>query len=563
MAIYGTAFWLYFSGSSASKRQDHTARDLNGGEVTPRRRLVPALESNAKLDQHLKSSLVSLARLRGYVEKGATVSINSAKPALYASPTGDAKHVVVTDVGSRTLPSPSGSLREKAMPRAAPLATSEGVELPKRSLEVPSAAMRGVDTAALSLERVVASLLKLARLPTKELQHALNYNMDSANAEGGDIFGLQKLRQGQCSVRSASTVPGFDMAIEDWLPPRLPPIAAADFRSRSNAGASMGVKKGGGDGSTAGRSGNEKGRAMVWYEHLSKAGGTSFCKLAMKNMARREVPSYYCMPSEPGNPDARVGQWSNEKLGNYFYQKGHTLVSNEWEPFPLERFAMNGIRMPGGSVTTVKDSTTHFPNLIFVTTLREPLNRLVSAYRFWGVLHNQNPTKPPLTRWLRNMEGRARNDARSPRGIGKGVGTGRDFIAQVGRPNFATWKFSGGRLEVPKEKEKPFPWTESAETEQRWVPAFKTAVRTLAHFDLAIPMEELSNHTEPLGSLLGWSHFESTQFVPSGRIVNNDALAELPTQAYQQLWDDNKLDMVLYNWVRATYLARIHCLEKQ
>ena len=72
-------------------------------------------------------------------------------------------------------------------------------------------------------------------------------------------------------------------------------------------------------------------------------------------------------------------------------------------------------------------------------------------------------------------------------------------------------------------------------------------------------MEELSNHTEPLGSLLGWTHFESTQFVPSGRIVNNDALAELPTQAYQQLWDDNKLDMVLYNWARATYLARIYC----
>ena len=118
MAIYGTAFWLYFSGSSASKKQDHTSRDLSGGEVvTPRRRLVPALENNAKLDQHLESSLVSLARLRGYVEKGATVPINSAKPALHASPTGDAKHVVVTDVGSRTLPSPPGSLREKAMPR--------------------------------------------------------------------------------------------------------------------------------------------------------------------------------------------------------------------------------------------------------------------------------------------------------------------------------------------------------------------------------------------------------------------------------------------------------------
>ena len=104
-------------------------------------------------------------------------------------------------------------------------------------------------------------------------------------------------------------------------------------------------------------------------------------------------------------------------------------MSNEWEPFPLQRldFQRGGGGGGGGSSGGGEGAL----ELVLVTTLREPLNRLVSAYRFWGVLHNQNPTKPPLERWLRNMEGRARNDAASPRGMGKGVGTGRDFIAQV------------------------------------------------------------------------------------------------------------------------------------
>ena len=92
-----------------------------------------------------------------------------------------------------------------------------------------------------------------------------------------------------------------------------------------------------------------------------------------------------------------------------------------------------------------------------------------------------------------------------------------------------------------------------------WAAPFEAAVRTLSRFDLAIPMEELSAHTAPLAELLGWRNFETTQFVPSGKVINNDAVAELAPAEYLQLWDDNKLDMVLYHWIRAVYLARIHC----
>jgi len=255
-------------------------------------------------------------------------------------------------------------------------------------------------------------------------------------------------------------------------------------------------------------------------------------------MKRKEIPAYYCMPSEPGMPDARVGQWTNDKLGAYLARTGEVLVSNEWEPFPLMRLELQSPTTP--------------LNLVFVTSIREPLNRLLSAYRFWGVLHNPSTTKPPAKRWLKNMEARALADSKSPRGMGKGVGTGRDFIARVGMPNFATWKFSGGGLPVLSS-------IDDTPSEQ-WSGHFEVAVKTLSMFDLVIPMELLSKHPEPLGELLGWKDFSETHVVPSGKVVNNDAATELgDEETLQKMWAANKLDMVLYAWVKAVYLARINC----
>jgi len=109
----------------------------------------------------------------------------------------------------------------------------------------------------------------------------------------GDLFGLTGLSQGVCPAKNKL----------EWLPPRPSAKPGEVFRARAP-------------------------NSMVWYEHLSKAGGTSFCKLAQKNMKRPEVPSYYCMPSMPEEGeqfkfDARVGQWDNGKLVGYFQNKGH------------------------------------------------------------------------------------------------------------------------------------------------------------------------------------------------------------------------------------------------
>lgn len=350
-----------------------------------------------------------------------------------------------------------------------------------------------------TVEGAAAWVAALGGLASTELRRQLD-------PEGADAFGLKELEVGTCPDRPV-----------EWLPPRPPSTTSAVFRQRV-----------------------PDRPTMVWYEHLSKAGGTSFCKLARTNMPRKEVPSYYCMPSEPGMPDARVGQWTNAKLETYFAEKAHRLVSNEWEAFPRERLQLQP--------TSEVDANTRDLHLVFVSNIREPLNRLLSAYNFWGVLHNPSSVKPTFDKWVKNMENRAARDERSPRGMGKGPGTGQDFIAQVGRPNFACWKFSSGKMPIDLDADQP-------ESLRR----LSEAVQTAARFDLVVPMELLSDHTEPLAELLGWTDFSQTHVVPSGKVVNNDAKDKLSPENYDLLWNQNRYDMLLYTWLKAVFLIRVNC----
>ena len=70
-------------------------------------------------------------------------------------------------------------------------------------------------------------------------------------------LGARKLKTADCDLEP-------DKNKREWLPPRPSTKPGEVFRARAP-------------------------NSMVWYEHLSKAGGTSFCKLAQKNMKRPEV----------------------------------------------------------------------------------------------------------------------------------------------------------------------------------------------------------------------------------------------------------------------------------
>ena len=196
-------------------------------------------------------------------------------------------------------------------------------------------------------------------------------------------------------------------------------------------------------------------------------------------MEKKIVPHYYCMPSKPKMPDARVGSWPVQELEDYFVAKPHRIVSNEWEPFNLEylpKFA---------------PETNSKVQLVFVTSIRNPINRLLSAHKFWGILHNGAEVKPTLEQWLTRYARRAKRWK---------VLSG-DFTANVGRFNFGVWKFSGGALPLSEANLAAETMLDGAKTndeaatisydkfekflltKDQWLKPFETAVRTLSNFE--------------------------------------------------------------------------------
>jgi hypothetical protein len=341
-------------------------------------------------------------------------------------------------------------------------------------------------TQSASIEQILDFLLKLARMQTPQLREALDTS---------DRFQLKSLAN-NCPFSADTIIP--------WLPARTPPEAAESFRKK------------------------EKG-VILWYDHLSKAGGTSFCKLAQTNMKRNEVPRYYCMPRDGKLVDGRVGLWSNQKLSDYISKHSHRLVSNEWQPFPPER-----LEYPSNK-------------LLFVTTIRDPLNRLLSAHRFWT---RERKRKPTLSKWISNKHQVSREKSPSAPGI----------ALHVARYNFITWKFSNGTMplsEAANKNDLPPPGL-SYKDEKLWRAPFEMAVRTLSKFDLVLITEEMTTHPEPIKSVLGWTNLDKVQVVSSGKVMNSDT-ASLSKEEYDVLWDANRWDIILYYWMKAVYLTRIQC----
>jgi Sulfotransferase family len=336
-------------------------------------------------------------------------------------------------------------------------------------------------------------LVDLARLPTTDLRTKLYVD---------DVFQLAILDTDSDTCPFSSSPP--------WFPPARPrPLftAAVDLHNTSSR------------------------RRLLWYEHLSKAGGTSFCKLAQINMKKDEVPPYYCMPRDGALPDGRVGLWSNTKLLKY--RADHPsirIVSNEWQPFPPERWEL-------------KDQ------LFFVTTLRDPLDRLMSAYHFWGILHNQEAVKPTFEEWLERK--RKRSVDKTPQDMGNAI--------HIGRYNFAVWKFSNGTM-PQGHFAATMPLGITKEEEHLWRAPFLMAAETLSNFDLVLILELISSHSSKvITKSIGWTELEKNHVVPSGKVENNHASGALPKDVYDALWEANRFDMILYLWIKAVHITKSRC----
>ena len=406
-------------------------------------------------------------------------------------------------------------------------------------------------SAASSTDQIVEVLLKLAQMSPSDLRAIFDSDEDTTNHKN-DPFYLNSLERGLC--------PWMNMNINDqnrfkdqkntieikWLPRKTLSQPSEWFKNRDQQN----------------HHNNDIPPVAIYYEHLSKAGGTSFCKLAQSNMPRIEVPRYYCMPSAPDNPDARVGSWTKAQLVEYFKTKEHRIVSNEWEPFNTNFLSLqptSEIEVRNLSSSKQRDIT-----LLFITSIRHPINRLLSAYKFWGILHNGQKVHPTLAQFIERNGRRAnRWKIMSP-----------DFAGNVARFNFATWKFSGGTLpvtQVQMDAEKILSeeslrdggaskfYSLDEKSDYSWKESFEQAIRVLAKFDLVIPMELLSTHPSPVIDILGWKDFDKSHIVPSGKVLNNDASSQLSNEQNEALWNGNTLDMIIYYWTRAVYLTRLHC----
>jgi len=146
--------------------------------------------------------------------------------------------------GTESLPESSGKVASKAIDAAS------GSIKDVTKIEQP-----GEEEEKDSNYPFVDFLLKLAQLPTLELQNKLEESQE-------DIFQIKSLLE-SCPFTDNNNYP-------IWVPPLPPP--------------------------------KKKQPVFVWYEHISKAGGTSFCKVVGDNMKRSEIPPYYCMPQDPKVP---------------------------------------------------------------------------------------------------------------------------------------------------------------------------------------------------------------------------------------------------------------------
>jgi len=395
-----------------------------------------------------------------------------------------------------------------------------------------------------SIDTVIRYLNKLADMSPTEAWHY--FGMEDSTY-GNDPFSLKELESGICPTTQI-----------DWLPAR--PYNSNEIATKYKQ--MMQTHRKGGRRRSQAEQYNVEDEVVIWYEHLSKAGGTTFCGLVNSNMLHWQVPRYHCMPKRDDRVDGRVGTWTNEYLVEYLREERYNMVASEWDSFNLSKLQLSRRQLDG---SIPKENLEPIgPSLLFLTTLRDPCDRLLSAYTFFAVTTTEgkreanNKSPPTFRKWINTNMGRAASyvvdDIESRKGL----------RSNTARANHIVWRFSGGALtnEVPLKQ-------------SDWKASFETAIKVLSQQDLILPMDLMSDDLgkKALQDLLGWNKFEvggrmrrkSTEDAKNGHVVtmggikNSDARNHFSKEEFQKLWEENWLDNILYLWSRAVFLARLHC----
>jgi hypothetical protein len=215
-----------------------------------------------------------------------------------------------------------------------------------------------------SIDGVVEILMDLAQKAPSDLWNVFGMDASSSSDHGVDPFQLQALEKGECPWSSTDELP-------HWLPlrPLNSQSLSETYKSTNQSPDSKRNEKVHKEESAY----DPSNHVIVWYEHISKSGGTTFCALANRNMLPSSVPKYHCMPSKGEKRDGRVGTWGNDELMEYSRSNQHNIVANEWDSFPIDKLQFSG---RGDDTADEKDG----PRLLFVTTLRDPADRLLCEF---------------------------------------------------------------------------------------------------------------------------------------------------------------------------------------
>jgi hypothetical protein len=269
---------------------------------------------------------------------------------------------------------------------------------------------------------------------------------------------------------------------------------------------------------------------FIFFQHLRKAGGTHFCTLAKKNLPKKALSSYYCMP-DMGWKEHGAGylhHYSNQDIIDNMKKSGYRIAGNEWDQFRLGA-----------------DSFFDLPAL-FATSFRSPLDRAVSQFRF-ECLEGRGCHFDTIEKFWK-----ARGDLK----------------------NVYTWTFSDHRGRLNK----AYHGTTSEQIEER-VFMLKSALDTVAQFHLVLDMEWLEYAAPLVQKVLGFDETkelthrvrphigqakregENENKMGSASIAkaSYDAKEYLEPSQYIKMSSDLALDEVLTDAARRMFLERLVC----
>ena len=263
----------------------------------------------------------------------------------------------------------------------------------------------------------------------------------------------------------------------------------------------------------------------IFYQHLRKAGGTGFCQLATDNLGKHRVPSYYCMIDNRGS--LATPPWNDPAYTtSQLKQRGYRITSNEWDVFYESMF--------------------EWPGALFATTIRDPIDRIYSQYRFEHLERRDGSSDE------KRVSAREYYNSMKSWTMGANYyiktfeGSPDSRIAEAGTSDFY-WTYH-------KFNKRSISWE-----------MFSKALRNIMRYHLIFVTEWLEpSSTVVLNKTIHWN-------IPPKQVLPHEVQAKrekkkslhaeeaIPKEDYNYLLLENLLDLLYFKCVQRVYLERLKC----